>query len=37
MLAIADGDNKGEEYWEDVLIEKKKWSNKELKFIPSVL
>jgi hypothetical protein len=21
MLAIADGDNKGEEYWEDVLIE----------------
>jgi hypothetical protein len=27
MLAIADGDNKGEEYWEDVLIEIKKWSN----------
>jgi hypothetical protein len=27
MLSIADGDNKGEEYWEDVLIEIKKWSN----------
>jgi hypothetical protein len=25
MLAIADGDNKGEKYWEDVLIEIKKW------------